>query len=136
MYERGDGVPKDVIKARTDATAIHGLGEAIRRLNLYAEAGADVLYADALLSAEDIALVAKEVIRPLAVNMGFGIRARRTTPLMSARQLQDLGVDGFKFDGGDLRDHRVDDLVDRPEQVVLRVGLAQERVGGKRAAGG
>jgi alpha-glucosidase (family GH31 glycosyl hydrolase) len=24
--------------------------------------------------------------------------------------LQELGVDGFKFDGGDLRDHRVDDL--------------------------
>ncbi len=84
--------PDFVIRARTDSTAIHGVRDAIERLNLYAEAGADVLYADALLSAEDIALVAKEVIRPLAVNMGFGIRARRTTPLMSARQLQDLGV--------------------------------------------
>lgn len=84
--------PDFVIRARTDSTAIHGVKDAIQRLNRYAEAGADVLYADALLSAEDIALVAKEVIRPLAVNMGFGIRARRTTPLMSARQLQDLGV--------------------------------------------
>jgi 2-methylisocitrate lyase-like PEP mutase family enzyme len=43
-----------MIKARTDATAIHGVGEAIRRLNLYAEVGADLLFADALLSAEDI----------------------------------------------------------------------------------
>ena len=34
--------PDFVIKARTDATAIHGLGEAIRRLNLYAEAGAPI----------------------------------------------------------------------------------------------
>lgn len=84
--------PDFVIRARTDSTAIHGVKDAIQRLNRYAEAGADVLYADALLSAEDIALVAKEVIRPLAVNMGFGIRSRRTTPLMSARQLQDLGV--------------------------------------------
>ena len=50
--------PDFVIKARTDATAIHGIGEAIRRLNLYAEAGADLLFADALLTAEDIATVA------------------------------------------------------------------------------
>ena len=84
--------PSFVIKARTDATAIHGLDEAIRRLNLYAEAGADIVFADALLSAEDIATVARNVIRPLSVNMGFGIRQRSTTPLLSARQLEDMGV--------------------------------------------
>ncbi|HVB69046.1 MAG TPA: isocitrate lyase/PEP mutase family protein [Acetobacteraceae bacterium] len=84
--------PDFVIKARTDATAVHGLAEAIRRLNLYAEAGADMLFADALLSAEDIGTVARNVARPLAVNMGFGIRQRPTTPLLSARQLEDLGV--------------------------------------------
>jgi 2-methylisocitrate lyase-like PEP mutase family enzyme len=84
--------PGFVIKARTDAIAIHGLGEAIRRLNLYAEAGADLLFADALLNAEDIATVARNVIRPLSVNMGFGIRQRPTTPLLSARQLEDMGV--------------------------------------------
>lgn len=84
--------PDFVIKARTDATAIHGLKEAIRRLNLYAEAGADILFADALLSAEDIETVARNVTRPLSVNMGFGIRQRSTTPLLSARQLEDMGV--------------------------------------------
>jgi 2-methylisocitrate lyase-like PEP mutase family enzyme len=84
--------PDFVIKARTDATAIHGVGEAIRRLNLYAEAGADLLFADALLSAEDIATVARNVSKPLAVNMGFGIRQRPTTPLLSAKQLEDMGV--------------------------------------------
>jgi 2-methylisocitrate lyase-like PEP mutase family enzyme len=84
--------PDFVIKARTDATAIHGLAEAIRRLNLYAEAGADLLFADALMAAEDIATVARETIRPLSVNMGFGIRQRPTTPLLSARQLEDMGV--------------------------------------------
>ena len=89
--------PDFVIKARTDATAIHGVGEAIRRLNLYAEAGADLLFADALLSPEDIALVAREVIKPLTVNMGFGIRQRRTTPLLSARQLEDMGVKAVSF---------------------------------------
>src|SRR5580692_10599293 len=89
--------PDFVIKARTDATAIHGVGEAIRRLNLYAEAGADFLFADALLTAEDIATVAKNVIKPLTVNMGFGIRQRPTTPLLSARQLEDLGVKAVSY---------------------------------------
>lgn len=84
--------PDFIIKARTDSTATHGVDEAIRRLNLFAEAGADLLFADALLTREDIALVAKEVSKPLAVNMGFGIRSRPTTPLISARELQDLGV--------------------------------------------
>ena len=73
-------------------TAIHGVEDAIRRLNLYAEAGADLLFADPLMSAEDIALVAKNVSKPLAVNMDFGIRQRPTTPLLSARQLEDMGV--------------------------------------------
>jgi 2-methylisocitrate lyase-like PEP mutase family enzyme len=84
--------PNFIIKARTDAAGTHGIKEAIRRLHLYAEAGADLLFADALLSADDIRLVAKEVTKPLAVNMGFGIRSRPTTPLIPARELQDMGV--------------------------------------------
>jgi 2-methylisocitrate lyase-like PEP mutase family enzyme len=89
--------PDFVIKARTDATAIHGVGEAIRRLNLYAETGADLLFADALLTAEDIATVARNVIKPLTVNMGFGIRQRPTTPLLSTKQLEDMGVKAVSF---------------------------------------
>ncbi|WP_216851255.1 oxaloacetate decarboxylase [Acidisphaera sp. L21] len=89
--------PDFVIKARTDATAILGLAEAIRRLNLYADAGADILFADALLSAEDIGTVARNVSKPLSVNMGFGIRQRPTTPLLSARQLEDLGVKAVSY---------------------------------------
>src|ERR1700694_472338 len=81
-----------VIKSRTDVLATHGLEEAIRRLNLYAEAGADLLFADAGMSVEDIGTIAKNVSKPLSVNMGFGIRQRSTTPLLSAKQLQDLGV--------------------------------------------
>jgi 2-methylisocitrate lyase-like PEP mutase family enzyme len=84
--------PDFIIKARTDATATHGVKEAIHRLNMYAEAGADLLFADALLKKEDIALVAKEVPKPLSVNMGFGIRARPTTPLLCAKELQEIGV--------------------------------------------
>jgi len=84
--------PDFVIKSRTDVLATHGLAEAIRRLNLYAEAGADLLFADAAMSADDIGAIAKNVSKPVSVNMGFGIRQRSTTPLLSAKQLQDLGV--------------------------------------------
>lgn len=84
--------PDLVIKSRTDVLATHGLAEAIRRLNLYAEAGADLLFADAATSVEDIATLARNVSKPLSVNMGFGIRQRSTTPLLSAAQLQELGV--------------------------------------------
>lgn len=87
---RGD--PDFVIKSRTDVLATHGLAEAVRRLNLYAEAGADLLFADAALSVEQIGTIARETTKPVSVNMGFGIRQRSTTPLLSAKQLQDLGV--------------------------------------------
>jgi 2-methylisocitrate lyase-like PEP mutase family enzyme len=84
--------PDFVIKSRTDVLATHGLAEAVRRLNLYAEAGADLLFADAALSVEQIGTIARETSKPVSVNMGFGIRQRSTTPLLSARELQDLGV--------------------------------------------
>lgn len=84
--------PDFVIKARTDAAGPLGIEEAIRRLNLYAEAGADCLFADALLSAKDIERVARSVPKPLSVNMGLGIRSRPTTPLLSPRQLEEMGV--------------------------------------------
>jgi 2-methylisocitrate lyase-like PEP mutase family enzyme len=45
-----------------------------------------------VLSVDDISTIVRNVSRPLCVNMGFGIRQRATTPLLSARQLQDLGV--------------------------------------------
>jgi 2-methylisocitrate lyase-like PEP mutase family enzyme len=84
--------PDFIIIARTDAAGTHGVDEAIRRLNLYAEAGADCVYADALLSREDIAKVAKGVPKPLIVNMGLGMRTRKTTPLMTPKELEALGV--------------------------------------------
>ncbi len=81
-----------MIRARTDAAATDGINEVIDRLNLYAEAGADIVFADALLSVEDIAAAAKAVRKPLAVNMGFGLIERGTTPLVTPRRLQELGV--------------------------------------------
>jgi 2-methylisocitrate lyase-like PEP mutase family enzyme len=81
-----------VVMARTDAFGTHGLAEAIRRLNMYAEAGADLLFADALLSESDIRTAAAETSGPLCVNMGFGIRRRPTTELISVQRLEEIGV--------------------------------------------
>ncbi len=89
--------PDFVIKSRTDSFATHGIKEVIRRLNMYAEAGADLLFADALLAEEDIKTVVKNVPKPLSVNMGFGIRKRPTTPLISAKRLQELGVAAVSY---------------------------------------
>jgi 2-methylisocitrate lyase-like PEP mutase family enzyme len=84
--------PDFVIMARTDATASLGVEAAVERANMYRDAGADLLFADALLSVEDIGYFAEHTTGPVCVNMGFGIRRRSTTPLLSAKELEDLGV--------------------------------------------
>jgi 2-methylisocitrate lyase-like PEP mutase family enzyme len=86
-----------VIRARTDVAAIGSIQDVVDRLCLYAEAGADILFADALLSAEAIGQVARAVPKPLAVNMGFGLIERGTTPLLTPRQLEALGVSTVSY---------------------------------------
>ena len=77
---------------RTDTFAVHGLDDVIERLNALAEAGADLIFADALLSEEDIIKVVENTSKPLCVNIGFGLRTRSTTPLISAKRLEAIGV--------------------------------------------
>ncbi len=62
------------------------LGDTIRRLQAYQDAGADVLYAPGLATAEDIRTVCAEVDRPVNVLCGFGGVAN------SVAALADLGV--------------------------------------------
>ena len=81
-----------LICARTDAAGPLGVDEAIRRLDAYHEAGADLLLADALLTEDDIRKVAAETTGPLKVNMGFGLRKRPTTPLLTPKRLEEMGV--------------------------------------------
>lgn len=85
------------IRARTDAAGPLGINAAIDRLNMYSEAGADLLFADALLTAKDIEKVARSVPKPLTVNMGLGIRSRKTTPLIHPKRLQEMGVASVSY---------------------------------------
>src|SRR5207245_9698022 len=84
--------PNFVIMARTDAAGPLGIDEAINRANLYADAGADLLFADAVLSEADIARMCDKVAGPVLVNMGFGTRKRSTTPLLPPTRLDQHGV--------------------------------------------
>ncbi len=76
-----------VVIARTDARATHGLDEAIRRGLAYKDAGADVIFPEALESADEFATYAAAVPGPLLANMTEWGRS----PLLSARRLGELG---------------------------------------------
>lgn len=85
---RGD--PDFMIIVRTDARGPLGLDEAIRRGRLYAEAGADMIFPDALLSEDEYARFAKEVPGPKLLNMG-GYAKKRTTPKMPLSTVEAMG---------------------------------------------
>lgn len=81
-----------VIVARTDALAVEGIEGAVRRAKAYAAAGADMLFPDAVRSADDIKRIVDAAGIPVSINMGFGIRNRPTTPLIPLPELKALGV--------------------------------------------
>ncbi|MGB5082833.1 MAG: isocitrate lyase/phosphoenolpyruvate mutase family protein [Burkholderiales bacterium] len=87
-----------LIVARTDALAVEGLDPALERAERYLEAGADVLFIEALCSAEDMkAALARFAGRaPLLANMVEGGK----TPLLSAGELEALGYSIVIFPGG------------------------------------
>jgi carboxyvinyl-carboxyphosphonate phosphorylmutase len=80
--------PDFVIIARTDARAVLGLDEALRRARLYAEAGADVLFVEAPESEEECAAVARAFPgTPLLFNWADSGK----TPPMPLERLRALG---------------------------------------------
>jgi methylisocitrate lyase len=58
-----------VIFARTDARGVNGFDDAVRRANLYLEAGADGIFPEALETADEFAEFARRVPAPLLANM-------------------------------------------------------------------
>jgi 2-methylisocitrate lyase-like PEP mutase family enzyme len=85
--------PEFIVNARTDAIATEGIEGAIARLKLYAAAGADMVYPDAVRNEDDILRVVEALPDiPISINMGFGIRSRPTTPLVSFKRLAEIGV--------------------------------------------
>jgi 2-methylisocitrate lyase-like PEP mutase family enzyme len=90
-----------LIVARTDAVAVEGLDAALERAEAYLEAGADVLFAEALASVEQMkqALARIDGRAPLLANMVEGGK----TPLLAADELERLGFRIAIFPGGTVR---------------------------------
>jgi methylisocitrate lyase len=63
-----------VIVARTDARDVHGLEDAIRRVNLYRQAGADVAFIESPHGEDELRQIPKRVPGPVLVNMLTGGR--------------------------------------------------------------
>ncbi len=84
-----------VIIGRTDSRAIHGLDHAIERALMYCEAGADIIFVEALLSVEDMQKVAKAIPKPLKANMNDGGK----TPMVHYQELYELGFKLLNYSG-------------------------------------
>jgi len=80
-----------VINARTDAIAIYGIDEGIKRGKAYADAGADLIFVEAPQTKEQITRIAEEVGAPISINLFDSIKGGKT-PLMPYKELRELGV--------------------------------------------
>jgi methylisocitrate lyase len=80
-----------IINARTDAYAVYGLEEAVRRGNLYLDAGADLVFIDGIRTREDIGKAVKGLGGPLSVNLMDGITGVKTE-LIPIPELAQMGV--------------------------------------------
>lgn len=79
--------PNFIVCARTDAAGIEGLSAAIDRAKAYADAGADLIFTEALQAPADFERFRAAVDTPLLANMTeFG-----KSELLTARQLSDIG---------------------------------------------
>jgi len=79
--------PNFIICARTDAAGIEGIGAAIDRAKAYADAGADLIFTEALSTPSEFERFRAAIDTPLLANMTeFG-----KSELVTAQQLSDIG---------------------------------------------
>lgn len=80
-----------IINARTDCFMSMGLDEAIRRCNMYLEAGADLAFIDSIKTRTDIETALTKINGPLSVNMMDAISGMKTE-LIPIPELAKMGV--------------------------------------------
>lgn len=77
-----------VIMARTDAYANEGLAAAVDRASAYVDAGADMIFAEAVIALEEYRVFTSQVRVPVLANLTeFG-----KTPLFTLQEMRDVGV--------------------------------------------
>lgn len=79
--------PDTFIVARTDARALHGMDEALRRAERYVRAGADGVFIESMLNEEEMARAAREVDTVHVANMLEG----GITPIVKPAVLAEMG---------------------------------------------
>ena len=79
--------PDFLIMARTDAAATHGFEAAVERAQKFAEAGADILFVEAVTKPEEVRALPQRLAKPQLMNMVIGGK----TPIFNAEQLGELG---------------------------------------------
>lgn len=79
--------PETLIIARTDARQSEGFERTLARGLAYAEAGADVIFLEALESEEEMRDACKRINAPMMANMADGGK----TPIRTARELEEIG---------------------------------------------
>jgi len=75
------------IIARTDSRAINGLDDAIARSQAYVEAGADMIFVEAMLSEAEMAKVTSSIKAPLQANLNESNK----TPMLPIEKLHKMG---------------------------------------------
>jgi 2-methylisocitrate lyase-like PEP mutase family enzyme len=76
-----------MIMARTDACATQGFEAAIERAQRMSEAGADILFVEAVTRPEEVRALPKRLDKPQLMNMVVGGK----TPIFDAAELSSLG---------------------------------------------
>ena len=76
-----------LVMARTDAAATHGFEAAVERAHKFAEAGADILFVEAVTTEAEIRALPQRLAKPQLMNMVIGGK----TPIFNANQLGELG---------------------------------------------
>ena len=76
-----------LIMARTDAIATRGLDDAINRMKIFSEIGADILFIEAVKSKEDMNRIIKEVPGHHMINL----IEDGDTPLLEINELEQIG---------------------------------------------
>jgi len=79
--------PNLLIMARTDAAATHGFEAAVERAQRFAEAGADILFVEAVTKQEEVRALPQRLPQPQLMNLVLGGK----TPISNAEQLAELG---------------------------------------------
>jgi 2-methylisocitrate lyase-like PEP mutase family enzyme len=90
--------PELVLIARTDARAVSGPIEAIRRAREYVKAGADMLFVEAPHSREELVLIGDE-LQDLGVPLMINLVEGGKTPLVPVADLGNMGFSFISFSG-------------------------------------